>query len=223
MLRKIITLFLLLIIFDTKGQSKIRKSYSIPPSPIEFDSTSFENIRQNENIKIISDSLILISRESNVDNEGSELYFKKENTIWYGIHLDYEHIKIDLVNLDNKGKPELILNCYAYAYGSGGGNRYGAFIVINIDSIPIELMNVKFSCFEEAFGHINVDNSITTQAYSESFERNISCKNRSIIVTPNNLTKLKKFKKITGVECVLTKIPSGIYTMIDGRLTLRNK
>ena len=84
---------------------------------MEFDSTSIESILLKVNVKRISNSLILISRESMVDNNGAELYYKKDSTTWYGIHLDYEHITIDTVNLDNIGKPELILKCYAYSYG----------------------------------------------------------------------------------------------------------
>ena len=208
---------------DATGQHKVVKPYSVHPIPIEFDSTSIENILLEENVKRISNALILISRESMVDNNGAELYYKKDSTAWYGIHLNYEHIMIDTVNLDNAGKPELILNCYAYSYGSGGGSGTGAFIVINVDSFPIELMNVKNFCSQESFGRTYGDDTISAPAYSVNYKRKIVCRDHLIVVSSNNLSELNLFKQTTGDQCELTQIPSGIYRMIAGRLMLQMK
>lgn len=223
MLRINIIIFLILSIFDSIGQSKVGKSYSIRPIPIEFDSAFIENILLEENVKRISNSLILISRESMVDNEGAKLYYKKDSVIWYGIYLNYEHITVDTVNLDNKGKPELILKCHAYSYGSGGGSETGAFIVINIDGIPIELMNVKNYCSQESFGRTYRDDTISTPAYSIVYGKRIVCKDRLIVVGSNNLSELRLFKQTAGEECELTQLPSGTYRMIAGRLMLQMK
>lgn len=219
--RIVLIIFLMLFALDSTGQNKAVKPYSIHPVPIEFDSTSIENILLQENVKRISSSLILISQESMVDNNGADLYYKKDSTAWYGIQLNYEHITIDTVNLDNLGKPELILNCYAYAYGSGGGSGTGAFIVINVDSFPTELMNVTNSCSQESFGRTYGDDTISNPAYSVEYKRNIVCKDSLIIVSSNNLAELKLFRKTSGNQCELTQIPSGTYRMIGGRLILQ--
>ena len=215
-----IIIVLMLFAVDSTGQHKVVKPYSIQPLPIEFDSTSIENVLSEKDVKRISDFLILISRESMVENDGAKLYYKKDSNTWYGIDLNYEHITIDTVNLDNLGRPELILNCYAYRYGSGGGSGNGAFIVINIDSYPTELMHVNNCCSQESFGRSYRNDNTSTPAYSVEYQRKIVCKNRSIIVSANNLSELKLFKQTTRDQCELTQIPSGIYRMIGGRLML---
>lgn len=154
-----------------------------------------------------------------VDNTGARLYYKINATTWYGFDLTYNSITIDTVNLDRRGKPELILQCYGYAYGSGGGFGIGAFMVINIDSFPIELMNVANFCSEEKFGRSY--NGLVN--FSLDFERKIFCRNGSITVNRNNLRKLNSIKRKAGNNCELNQIPSGDYRMIGGRLTLQTK
>jgi hypothetical protein len=223
MLRITFIIYLLLFAFDSIGQSKTTKSFSISPISVEFDSSSIGSILINEYAKRLSNSLILISQETTTSNSGAELYYKKDSITWFGIHIDYDNIEVDTVNLDNAGRPELILKCKGYIYGSGGGDGTGAFIVFNIDKFPLELMNVKNFCSEEAFSRTYGDNPEPTPGYFGEYERQISCENRSIIINRNSLSALKEYKETTGYDCDLTQIPSGVYKMIEGRLTLVSK
>jgi hypothetical protein len=214
MLRISVIIYLVLFASDSICQSKTTKSYFIPPISLKFDSTSIENLSQSEDVKKLSNSPIPIFLETFGYDYGVELYYKKDSAVWYGIYIEYSHVEVDTVNLDNSGKPELILKCSNSFYGAGGGSTTGAFMVINIDNFPIELMNLINSCSEEVFTRVFGDDR-DTSAYLDEYERDIICENRSIIV--------KDYIETTEQNCDLTRIPTGIYKMIEGRLTLVTK
>lgn len=119
-----------------------------------------------------------------------------------------------LINLDGKGKPELIVTGEVLNYGSGGGSGLTGMVIINVDSVPTQLFKVFYGCRVESFGDRNQDGA---GAYTLVCERHITIPNRKIIV--GAMPKPSKELMEEG-DCYLTALPKGTYVMKKGRIQL---
>jgi hypothetical protein len=221
MKRLSIIFFLILTAVKVAGQD-VEFVSSIEPTPLAFDSILFQEMSETytNDLHKIGNDFILIAESSLINNAGSELYFKKDfSDYWYGFHLDWNHVKLDTVNLDRQGKAEILLNCEGCSYGKGGGSCEGAFIVINIDSIPMQLMNVIVYCRVEQFSRFYGNDTIPCEGFYEEYRRKISFNDNSITIYPNDVKRIRAFEdKVGGMSCGLTPIPSGQYKLIEGQL-----
>ena len=138
-------------------------------------------------------------------------YYTTNKNQWTSVLLPFSERTNDfnLVNLDKKGQPELIVRGDILTYGSGGGTGIKGMLILNIDSVPTQVFKIYYSCWEESFGDKTKNGE---GAYTKLYERKIKITGSSIIVAP-----LDK-KQFPFDSCGLTEIPSGTYIMDNGKI-----
>ena len=166
-------------------------------------------------MKQLSDGIIIDKKFPNVrkyfasERGFNIVYPSKDTSKWFALHFYNFSSNIQLINLDNQGQPELIVKSADYSYGSGGGTKSEWIVVINLDSVPTQILKIYYGCYIEDYG----DKTKNGQgASSELYERQIKIKKTSIIISP-----LDK-KKYPYNSCSMTEIPSGTYIMENGRI-----
>lgn len=212
------------------GQNNKAKSYVIEPNILSFDKVSNSalleyplydiNKNQLEETRTIFGDYVIVSSHSNTESQGGRIFYHQDSdTNWTVIDIEYNQVTIDTINLDGKGKAELILKCKGCSYGSGGGSCFGALIILNTDSIPISLLNVRNYCSEETFAR-EYGEGVTTEYNNTEIVRPISIKNRIIYIS--QLDEINR-KKWVDNGCELTSIPSGRYQLKNGKIRMLKK
>ena len=142
-------------------------------------------------------------------------YYTVDKNKWTAVSLPFNRTtnNFNLVNLDNKGQPELIVKGVVEQYGSGGGTGIRGMVILNIDSIPTQIFKIHYGCWIESFGdrHNNGEGR-----FFKEHEREIKITDNSIII--GSLDK----KQYPFYECRLTEIPSGTYIMEAGQIRKKN-
>ncbi|MDR0800941.1 hypothetical protein [Fluviicola sp.] len=135
-------------------------------------------------------------------------YYTVDRNKWTAFLLPFSQWTNDfnLVNLDQKGQPELVVKGVIADYGSHGGSGLELMFIINIDSIPTQIFKVSYGCWEEMFGDIN------TNGWIKGYDRKIRITDNSIIIGSLD----KKYQPFHW--CGLTEIPGGTYMMDAGQI-----
>jgi hypothetical protein len=132
-------------------------------------------------------------------------YYLPGKNQWLSILTPFnnETIDIQIINLDGKGKPEIVIKGAIANYGGHGGATDYLMMILNIDTTPKQIFNIIYGGSIETFG------DATHKTILETYKRNIKISSQGIYISP--LSK----KSITGNE---TNIRSGKYIMKNGMI-----
>lgn len=156
-----------------------------------------------------------IPKKFSFNREGDHvtlIYSKKYRNSWIVIRLPFSATSIsgELINLDQRGEPELIVCGEIIEYGSGGGTRKKYMMIINFDTDPTQLFNIVYGFTEESFGD-RLNNG--EGAYYNVYERKITRIENFISIEPIDEDYLNLFS-----DFPLTQIPAGNYIMKKGEI-----
>jgi len=165
---------------------------------------------QNKSIVCYRDSLGFIRIAYSLKNKNKWISFI---TPFYDLASYYE-----LINIDNKGKPEIVVKGTIIYEGWPYGERHNdAILIYKLNSSPNQIFKLFYLCNE-----FNVGSRVDGEgAYNYTTERKVIIENGSLIIeeyiseTENDVSE--------GMdECHFTEVKSGIYKLkSDG--FVRNK
>ena len=138
-------------------------------------------------------------------------YYTTDKNKWISVSMPFSERTNDfnLVNIDGKGQPELIVRGEYRKYGSGGGTGEKQMLILNIDGDPVQIFNVFYGCWEESFGDRENNGA---GGYYNKYERAIAVSEKGILISP-----LEK-RKYPESGCDLTEIPAGNYVYENGQI-----
>lgn len=151
----------------------------------------------------------------------------QHDTVWTeldGLLDHYEHgdqqadVQIRQMNLDGKGRPEVLINFYSAIYGSGGGSTYASDYVFDISSSPPQLLLQASTRFiMEAFPAYAAMHGDTLEAdqVEEGFKRSIKLQGHQVLVSP---IKAEGRDPESSWREELTQLPAGRYRYQSGRM-----
>lgn len=209
----ILASFLLLSVATNGQKGENRAKHPIVPEALPFELVPETDVFMDPIDTILPGFLMLRTDHAFATLSESELFYKSRSG-WTKINIPYNQLEIDTLNLDNKGRPEIIVRAEGCNYGSGGGTCSGAFMVIGIDSVPIVLMDVKNICSEEIFPRQFEDGG-NIRGKSVSFTRQITVADRSVKIA--GMTK-KQRRQWREIGCACTAIPAGTYRLVHGNM-----
>jgi len=213
MRKSILTILLLTLISAVYGQDN---DFDVPESlatvRLEYEILDSIAITMLDNTSRNIHFPNIVSYES--EGEIKLAYFTVDKNEWTSVLLPFNRTtnNFNLINLDKKGQPELIVKGEIVEYGSGGGTGIQVMLIINIDSIPIQIFKIYYGCWKESFGDRHSNGK---GRYLKKYEREIKITDNSIIIDSLDKTNYP-FE-----ECGLTEIPSGIYIMEAGQIRKR--
>lgn len=204
----IIFLALTLVTYVYGQNSELETPDSLSAIKLDFEILDSNAINRKQPLRnILFPNIVTYHSEDGV----KLAYYTTDNNKWTSFFLPFSDLTndFDLVNLDRSGQPELIVIGEDKNYGSGGGTGVTGIVILNVDSIPIQIFKVYYSCFEESFGDRQ---NYGEGNYFKKYERYLRIKANGIIILP-----LEK-DKYPFSECNLTEIPPGIYVMDNGKI-----
>jgi hypothetical protein len=130
-------------------------------------------------------------------------YYVSDKNQWLSILTPFtsETSDVQIINLDGKGKPEIIVMGEIASYGGHGGTTDFLMMVLNIDNAPKQIFKIIYGGSIEIFGDVK------HKTILETYKRSVRISSQGIYISP--LSK----KSITGNE---TNIKSGKYIMQNG-------
>lgn len=142
------------------------------------------------------------------------LYLDLKNQGWVFVSIgEYNRVKMDTINLDKKGNPEIILNCLLESRGSGSSSAEAIIMIIARDSVPRCLLTVNNYCMFETFPRVYDTYSVSECYYEAS--RDVKFSRQTIRISP----AIKSKNKTSGdCGCDLGIIPPGYYRLINGKI-----
>jgi hypothetical protein len=210
-----------LMILSLVGQaqsSKLKKPFGITAVELEFDTITAEFIPSQART-IVPYLKLLTNEDSWGMEEGSQLYYRKHDSIWLEVSIPFGNVKMDTVDLNGVGRPELILTCENCIGGSGGRSCEGSSIIINIEKYPVQLLKIKTYCMQEIYHRTYGDDTVAVEGCYAEYRREVTIEDRLVVIHPNDLESLKEFQEHCGEPCELTQVPSGLYELKSGNLT----
>jgi hypothetical protein len=207
-----ITLLILILVTPVFGQdTDFDQADSL--ARIEF---SYETLDSNA-VRLLNKKININTRSFFDYYSGSSsrtrlAYCTNNKNKWTSILLPFENVTLTefkQINIDKKGLAELEIKGASQDYGSGGGTGIRWLIIINIDSVPTQILKIFYGCWDESFG--DRENNGQGHYYKE-YERKITVSENGIIISPLNK------KKYPFEECGLTEIPSGTYILNGGEI-----
>jgi hypothetical protein len=164
------------------------------------------NTIQNKSIVCYRDSLGIVRIAYSLSNKNKWISFE---TPFFNITSDFE-----LINIDNKRKPEIVVKgTMSYESWPYGERHNDAILIYQINSSPTQIFKLFYRCNE-----FNVGSRVDGEgAYNYTTERKVRIENGDLIIE-KYISDVTEIDVSEGMdECHFTEVEAGIYKLKNGR------